>query len=138
MPPVPVIAKLIGEIAGLISTLGNLIGLFNLDSVKEEIEKNEELRLNAISRHERENRRRVVYKDSKQRQAVFSRTRRILLCKNGINDAGVNQHTRSGSDSSKSVCNEPGAIWTRKRILHKHNGGRTNIRLQRKILKRDI
>lgn len=135
MPSLPVIAKLIGELTALIAAIGNLVGFSNLESIKEEIEKDEELRLNAISRYERKNSRCVMHQNTEQRQTVFSCTRRILLRKNGINDASINQHSGSGCNTSEPVCNESRTIRTRKRVFHQHHGRRINIRVQRKIFK---
>lgn len=113
MPSVTVISKLIGDVSMILVSLMEFSRTLSSESIKEDIEQYEKLRLDAISRHIRKTGRSSVYKNTKPRPTVFPRTGRVLLVQNGINDESKHKNSRPRINPRKHVCNEPGSIRPR-------------------------
>lgn len=129
MPSLPVLAKLITELSLVISSLVEFSKAFDSDSIKEDVDKHEKLRRDAISRHLRKAGRNIVYQDTKPRSAILSSSRSVLPLQNGVNDESKHQNVRQRVYTSKHVRNEPGPVRTRQRVFYVHNGRRSNSRI---------
>jgi hypothetical protein len=133
MPSLPVVAKLITELSLILTSLIQFSKTFDTDSIKEDVDKYEKLRRDAVSRHLGKAGRNIVYKDTKPRPAILQSSCSVLSLQNGVNDEGKHQDVRQRVYTRKHVCNEPGTVRTRQRVFYVHNGRRSYSRIPREI-----
>jgi hypothetical protein len=113
MPSLPVIAKLVSELALIAASLNEFATALSLNSIKEDVDNHEKLRRNAIPRYIGKVSRSVVYKNTKPRPAIFPSTSGVLPMQNGVNDASKHKHSGQRVYTRKHVRNEPCTVRPR-------------------------
>lgn len=113
MASLPVIAKLVSELALIAASLSEFTNALSLDSIKEDVDNHEKLRRNAIPRHIGKASRGIVYKNTEPRPAILPRVSGVLPVQNGVNDASKHKHSRQRVYTRKHVRNEPRTVRPR-------------------------
>lgn len=122
MVPLTALAKAAGDLLLVLVTLADIGKLFKPEKSHEEILSYEKIRRDAISRYVRETGGHPVHKNTEQRSAVLSGTRRVLYVKNCKHAASENNDVGSGGNPCEYVRDEPSTVRSRKRSFHRNNG----------------